>query len=138
MNIRENTFGVKFPFIEPDDGIYLKLTKTPEEEIQANLLHLLLTKKGSRYYMPEFGTNLHQYIFEPLDDLIESRIEDEIIDAIERFLPNLTINKITIKNFYNDPEFVNDVNKQLSVTINIDYTINSRSFQSPGFVSLAL
>lgn len=138
MNIRKKTYGLNFPFFESDNGDFLKLTNTPEEEVKSNLIHLLLTKRGSRYYLPNFGTNLYQYIFEPLDEITIGKIEDEITDAVERYIPNLTIKKINIKRFDQDIEFVNDIQLQHTIRINIEYTITSRTFESNGEVTLTI
>jgi phage baseplate assembly protein W len=138
MNIRKTTYGVNFPFLDGVNGDFLRLTETPELEVKSNLIHLLLTRKGSRYYLPDFGTNLYQYIFEPLDDITMGKIEDEIIDAVEKYIPNLTINKIVIQKFFDDIEYVDDDQLQHTIKINIDYTVNSRTFQSVGTVTLVL
>ena len=138
MNIRKTTYGVNFPFLDGVNGDFLRLTETPELEVKSNLIHLLLTRKGSRYYLPDFGTNLYQYIFEPLDDITMGKIEDEIIDAVEKYIPNLTINKIVIQKFFDDIEYVDDDQLQHTIKINLDYTVNSRTFQSSGTVTLLL
>ena len=54
----KKTYGVNFPFRESTDGTYLDLTENVPEEVRADLLHLILTRKGSRYYLPDFGTRL--------------------------------------------------------------------------------
>jgi len=46
----KKTYGVNFPFRESTDGTYLDLTENVPEEVRADLLHLILTRKGSRYY----------------------------------------------------------------------------------------
>ena len=46
------TYGVDFPFRDSLEGKFVKMTASPEREIRANLIHLLLTKKGSRYFYP--------------------------------------------------------------------------------------
>ena len=97
MNIRKKTYGINFPFYDSDNGDFLKLTPTIEAEVKSDLIHLLLTRKGSRYFLPDFGTNLYQYIFEPLDEVIIQKIEDEINNAVEKYIPNLEINQINIK-----------------------------------------
>lgn len=136
MNLRKNTYGVNFPFRESTNGDFLQLTEIPETEIRSNLIHLLLTRKGTRYFLPDFGTNLYQYIFEPLDEIVITKIEDEINDAVEKYIPNLKIDKITIERFYDNIEFVANEQAQHTIKINIDYTINSRTFQSSGTVNL--
>ena len=132
------TYGINFPFNDSLKGDYLSLSQNPDQEIRSNLIHLILTRKGSRYFLPDFGTNLYQYIFEPLDDIIIQKIEDEINNAVEKYIPNLQINKINITQFYNNIDYVADDKKQHSVTVNIDYTVNFRTFESPGTITLTL
>jgi phage baseplate assembly protein W len=138
MNIRKNTYGINFPFDDSDSGDFLLLTEIPETEIKSNLIHLLLTRKGSRYYLPDFGSNLYQYVFEPLDDIVIGKIEDEINDAVERYIPNLKISNIIIERFYDNIEYVNDQKQQHTIKIKIDYVITSRTFQSPDTVTIVL
>jgi len=73
-----------------------------------------------------------------LDEVIIQKIEDEINNAVEKYIPNLEINKINIKQFYDDIEYVADDKKQHSVTVNIDYTVSFRTFEAPGTITLTL
>jgi phage baseplate assembly protein W len=91
------TYGLSFPFQNSQRGDYLLLTEYQKDEIRADLLHLLLTRKGSRYYLPDFGTRLYEFIFEPFDGLTFSAIESDIRDAINKYMPNLLVNNITIE-----------------------------------------
>ena len=63
------TYGLAFPFKDSIRGDYLELTQFQKDEIKSDLLHLLLTRKGSRYYLPTFGTRLYEFLFEPFDGL---------------------------------------------------------------------
>ena len=88
------TYGINFPFRDSRRGDYLELTELESQEIKADLIHLLLTRKGSRYFLPSFGTNLYQFLFEPLTETVINAIKLEIKTACENFLPNLKINNI--------------------------------------------
>lgn len=44
------TYGINFPFRDSKDGRYLDLSKTPDKELRTDLIHLLLTRKGTRYF----------------------------------------------------------------------------------------
>ena len=90
------TYGINFPFRDSQRGDYLQLTQTEAEEIKADLLHLLLTRKGTRYFLPTFGTRLYEFIFEPFDGLTFEAIESDIRDAVEQFMPNLLLNGVSI------------------------------------------
>jgi hypothetical protein len=50
--------NINYPFKDSPKGFFLDLTETDNKAIKADLLHLLLTRKGQRLYNPEFGTRL--------------------------------------------------------------------------------
>ena len=91
------TYGINFPFRDSKNGDYLQLTEYQKDEVRAALLHLILTRRGSRYYLPDFGTRIYEFIFEPLDNLTFNAIESDIRDAIDKYMPNLIVNNITIE-----------------------------------------
>lgn len=90
------TYGLNFPFRDSRQGDYLELTELEAQEIKADLIHLLLTRKGSRYFLPDFGTRLYEFLFEPFDGLTFDAIQSDIRDAVQLYMPNLLLNQITI------------------------------------------
>lgn len=98
------TYGLNFPFQDSRKGDYLQLTELESQQVRSDLLHLLLTRKGSRYFLPTFGTRLYEFIFEPFDGLTFSAIESDIRDAINDFMPNLIVNNISIEPISSDEE----------------------------------
>ncbi len=90
------TYGIDYPFRDSLKGDFLKLTESPEREVRANLLHLILTRKGTRYYLPDFGTRIYEYIFEQNDFISHAQIEEEIREAVRKYIPNLDINSIIL------------------------------------------
>jgi phage baseplate assembly protein W len=143
------TYGINFPFNDSYFGDYLSLSQTNDEEIRSNLIHLLLTRKGTRYYLPDFGTRLYEYLFEPLDGPTFSQIEAEIRSSVEEYIPGLRINNISITQASEEDEdkgfYVNDDGqKEFRVTnigqmehtakIRIDYTITDSAFNTSDFV----
>lgn len=143
------TYGIDFPFRDSEKGDYLKMTETPEKEVRANLIHLLLTKKGSRYFLPDFGTKLYEYIFDQNDTVSYALIEEEIREAVRKYIPNLDINSIQVMSAEDDPnESVGSVegednrlfrvsdysSKPYTAKVKIDYTVNNGTFTSSDFV----
>jgi phage baseplate assembly protein W len=143
------TYGINFPFVDSFDGRYLDVNNTTEAEIRSNLVHLLLTRKGSRYFLPDFGSRLYEYIFEPLDGPTFSDIESEIRDSIGKYMPNLQVTTITVEpgsaglenkgdtvNKYGEREFRVTNISQLEHTakIKIDYKITDSAFESSDFI----
>jgi len=90
------TYGIDFPFRDSAIGNYVRLTATPEKEVRANLIHLLLTRKGSRFLLPDFGTRLYEYIFDQNDIISHNNIEEEIREGVKKYIPNLDINSIKV------------------------------------------
>jgi phage baseplate assembly protein W len=90
------TYGLHFPFLKSPVGSYVRATENTEDEIKSNLLHLLLTRRGTRYYLPDFGTRLYEFIFEPLDAQTFNAMKDEIYEQVRIYIPNLTITNISI------------------------------------------
>jgi len=90
------TYGINFPFKDSRRGDYLELTQLESQQIKSDLIHLLLTRKGSRYYLPDFGTRLYEFLFEPFDGLTFDAIQSDIRDAVQAYMPNLLLNQITI------------------------------------------
>jgi len=148
------TYGLKFPFNDSSRGDFLELTEFQSEQIRSDLIHLLLTRKGSRYYLPEFGTRLYEFIFEPNDGLTFQAIESDIRDSIGQFMPNLLVNQITIEPADQSVE-VNSINEQslgedsrlydlnrvpgrgtgeYTAKIKVDYSVNQQTFAQSDFV----
>jgi phage baseplate assembly protein W len=138
MAIKKQTFGIDFPFVNSNSGDYVGLTTIPESEVKAMLIHLLLTKKGSRYFLPDFGTNLYQYIFEPLDDITLGKIEAEIQDAVEKYIPNLKLNDVVITRVGDEEQYKNDTEREHQIRINLDYTITTKTFQTSDKLAITL
>ena len=143
------TYGINFPFRDSYEGNYLSLSQTTDDEIRSNLIHLLLTRKGTRYYLPDFGTRLYEFLFEPLDGPTFSDLESEIRDSVAEYIPGITITNITITPGSAGDEdkgfFVNEDNQrefkvpnigQLEHTakIRIDYNVTETAFNSSDFV----
>jgi phage baseplate assembly protein W len=150
------TYGINFPFNESKKGFYLSVSETPEEEIRSDLLHLIFTRKGSRYYLPDFGTRIYDFIFEPMDAPTFDTIKAEIRQSVEKYIPNLEINEIKIEPYSReDSSSVGELVVQeesreyemfdiyrtagqgveeYTAKIRIDYTIKSETFGSRDFV----
>jgi phage baseplate assembly protein W len=103
----------------------LDLNADDSSAIKADLMHLILTRKGQRLYNPEFGTDLLRYIFEPNDGLSLSQIKTEITTVVKQYLPKLQINEITV-----DPS----TDSEYAAVVRIDYAITDNVFTIRDFV----
>ena len=90
------SIGIKFPFEDSPKGFFLSLNETSKEQVKSNLLHLLLTRKSERLFLPEFGTNLLGFIFDQNDEITYEQVRSSIQESVSKFLPNITINSIDV------------------------------------------
>jgi len=84
--------GLAFPLGFANDGVFRK-TKTTLEQAKFNLKNLLLTMKGERLGHPEFGCDIHNLLFEQVGPDINDRVEEMIKEAVEIWLPYVTVPK---------------------------------------------
>lgn len=66
------------------------------EATLTNLKLLLLTEKGTLFGDPYFGTNLQQKIFEQGTPIIADLIIDDVLTAIQDYMPQLVTNRNNI------------------------------------------
>ena len=60
------------------------------------MLHLIFTPKGQRLRLPDYGTNLIQYIFEPNDESIWPEVKQEIQDTVRKWIYGVDLNDIQV------------------------------------------
>lgn len=147
------TYGINFPFRDSRRGDYLQLTEFEAQQIKADLVHLLLTRKGTRYYLPDFGTRLYEFLFEPFDGLTFDAIESDIREAVSAYMPNLLLNNISItpadpmeevdiaegQNIVGSSEspiyrFPGKGTSEYTAKIKIDYSVEKNTFAQSDFV----
>jgi len=125
----EKFINIKFPFKDSVKGFFLDMSKTDQEAVKADLMHLVLTRKGQRLYMPDFGTDLYKYIFEPNDGITQADIALDIKTTVKKFIPNLTINDVII---------TRPKDEDHHAIVRLEYTITDDVFESQDFVTITL
>ena len=87
--------GITLPIQRGEDGYFRQSFRT-FDQIRSNLKNLLLTKKGERIFQPEFGSGLHDLLFNPATEKFEEDLENTINDAIAHWLPYIVVEDINI------------------------------------------
>ncbi len=121
--------NINFPFKDSNQGFFLDLNNTDNQAIKADLLHLLLTRKGQRLYLPDFGTDLLKYIFEPEDGITFEAIKTDISNEIQRYLPNLQMNDLVVEQ---SPD------SEYAVVVTLQYTITDGVFETSDILTINL
>lgn len=117
--------NIEFPFKDSPEGHFLNLTKTDEQAVKSDLMHLLLTSKGKRLFNPEFGTLLRRFIFAQNDNITENQVKDDIKTQVRKYLPKLTVTDV----FITRPE-----GEEHTAIVRLDYTITDDVFTTTDFV----
>lgn len=99
--------NIKFPIQENPLGFYLDSNTTTKDSIKSDILHVLLTRKGDRFFDPEFGTNLYTYLFEPNDEITVSGIKREANECLSYAMPNIKIEELSVEQSGEDGNTIN-------------------------------
>ena len=87
--------GITLPIQRGNDG-YFSQSFITFDQVRSNLKNLLLTKKGERIIHPEFGSGLHDLLFQPATEKFEEDLENTINDAVAKWLPYVIVEDINI------------------------------------------
>lgn len=117
--------NINYPFKNSSKGFFLDLNSDDNSAIKADLMHLILTRKGQRLYNPDFGTDLLRYIFQPEDGLTFNEIKNEIITVVKKYLPKLNITDVLVEE---------SIESEYAAIVRIDYTITDDVFTTSDFV----
>ena len=90
---KNRAVGIPLPF--NGGGVFNK-TYSTKDQIKSNLINLLLTCEKERPLNPKFGSNLPKLVFEPLDDKLITKIQDQIIDKVNMYIPEIILTNIEV------------------------------------------
>lgn len=96
------------------------------QAISNSLFNLFNTRKGERYLFPEYGTDVHRFLFSPLNEITARSVGVSIKRTIEMFEPRIKINDVQVI----------VLEDQSSFTVNIIYTINVTKQTGSASISL--
>jgi len=113
--------GLSFP-LRADNNNDFALTRNSIQQATHNLRNLLLTHPGERVGNPEFGSRLRELCFEQRDDQLPERLEEEIIDAVQTWLPYINIVDVATLSDKSKPN-------NIFVKIKFSTTLNPETFR---------
>ena len=87
--------GITLPIQRGNDGYFAQSFRT-FDQVRSNLKNLLLTKKGERIFQPQFGSGLHDLLFQPATEKFEEDLETTINEAVAKWLPYVIVEDINI------------------------------------------
>ena len=108
---KSRAIGVSVPF--NGGGVFNK-TYSTKAQIKSNLINLLLTSKKERINNLQFGSDLKKLVFEPLTDILISRIKETILTSINTYIPQIVVLSMDI---------IPNIDEQ-KITVNISYKLS--------------
>jgi len=88
-------YGITLPVQRGNTG-YFSQAFSSLEQAKSNLRNLLLTRKGERIFQPNFGSGIHELLFEQSTNDLESRLQENITDSVNFWLPYINIDTIDV------------------------------------------
>ena len=82
-------YGIVFPLM--DEGTFTQ-SFTLKDKVKTNILNVLLTERGERLYMPNFGCGLKNLLFDNNIDV--QQLKEIIIEQLNRHVPEVTVEEV--------------------------------------------
>lgn len=110
--------GISIPYSRGETDGFFAQTYSVIERSKYNLTMLLMTSKGERPLMPEYGSNLRAILFDPnITEYIDKVFYDEIKEVVETWMTEIELLSVDVTTDYD--------NNPHQVDINIKYMLNS-------------
>jgi phage baseplate assembly protein W len=108
------SISIKYPFNNDNSkNTFLETNKTTIDDIKSSINFFFTTRKGIRWYKPDFGTGLYEILFDKNDAITVREIENLINAELNNYFPSLTINELNI--------LQNEDNNSIIININFNY-----------------
>ena len=111
--------GWKFPIkVDPSTGRIM--TSEYEEDVEEALKIILNTHKGERIMREEFGSNVFNYVFRPIDETSRNLLKIEVEQAILNWEPRVKDVEVIIdKDIHNDNKLLIQISYVVRKTNNL-------------------
>jgi hypothetical protein len=88
-------YGITLPVQRGNSGFFSQAFNS-FEQAKSNLKNLLLTRKGERVFQPNFGSGIHELLFEQATDELETQLQESITNSVNFWLPYINIDTIDV------------------------------------------
>lgn len=96
------------------------------DAIKQSIKNLLFTQLGEKPFDPEFGGDLGDLLFEPLDEITKLELTDAITRTIVQYEPRIRIVSLVVSNLDNQN------------ALNVELTFNLVNFATPQRINILL
>ena len=88
--MKNKTKGLSWPFGSRIEKGFFSLESGPSL-IKNNIKQLLQTERGERVMLPDFGTNLRRFLFQPVDQVTFDAIKEEVLSSISKYKKDVAV-----------------------------------------------
>jgi len=90
--------GLRYPIPKnPERGYFSKSVNV--SLVNSGLRDVIRTVPGERFMLPDYGCNVRNFLFEPLDEGTFLAIRDDIVTSISKYLKKVTLGKLQVTPF---------------------------------------
>lgn len=118
--------GPSFPYNVSESGGLKYVSDL--EKIDQSLFILFNTRKGSRLMLPGYGSDLHKYRFDPLDNILLEKLRHTITEDITNWEPRIILTSIE---FLSDSQAIDNSILYISITYKVIRTNVSHNYVYP-------
>lgn len=108
--------GFAFPFRK--GATSFPETATDDALIKQSLIQLILTGRGERVMRPDVGSGAYSYVFEDNDDILASRVSNEITAVVQKYEPRVAL--LGVEVVRGDPNIESEAS---SITVTVNYVV---------------
>jgi phage baseplate assembly protein W len=87
-----------------------------EDDVEQAIQIILLTQRGERPMLPQFGGGLRDFVFEPNSTVTHRAIEHVVRDALRDWEPRITIDRVAVTPDLDQPNLL---------LIQVDYVVRA-------------
>jgi phage baseplate assembly protein W len=106
-----------------NSNVFFAATTSVSEQLKTNLTNLLLTKKGERLMLPTFGCDIHNLLFEHINDNLVADVDAAVKTAVGTWMPFLEVLKLEVTKETDTNDIVIKVSFRLLTNANITDSI---------------
>ena len=76
-----------------------------ETAIARSVRNLVITRPGERFFNPNLGSKVYETLFDNMDEISASIIQDEIRDTIDNYEPRVELIEVIVDPDYDNNDF---------------------------------
>ena len=124
LSLNNQTVGIKTPLTNFKEGQIFDMHSDFIDQIKDNLRNLLLTNRGERLCLYNFGTNLLELCFEYQNkENFTEDISKRIIESVKTYIPAIEIDNIEVLEIEISKKFRLNKKGLASVSLRVDFSI---------------